>query len=469
MFPIRENFKNRDCEMAKGKTVFFCKECGYETSKWMGQCPGCRQWNTLVEERVTRSSEKKSLRGTSAPRVTGIFQVSMEKEDRISSGMPELDRVLGGGIVRGSLTLVGGDPGIGKSTLLLQVCRNLGNEGRTVLYVSGEESLKQIKMRADRLGGFQKEIFLLCETDIRAAADMIREKKPDMVVVDSVQTMYSDEMTSAAGSVSQVREVTSALMQVAKNEGIAVFLVGHVTKEGVVAGPKTLEHMVDTVLYFEGERNALYRVLRGVKNRFGSTNEIGVFEMREQGLMEVSNPSRIMLDGRPVNEAGSVVVCSMEGSRPLLLEIQALISPTSFNIPRRTTVGIDFNRLNLLLAVLEKKAGMQLGGCDAYVNVAGGIKLAEPAMDLGIVCAVISSYRNLPVHPGTIIFGEVGLTGEIRGVGHVEQRLRESVKMGFTRAILPATNLEGLGAGIGDQIELFGVSNLREVLQSLNL
>ena len=453
--------------MAKGKTVYFCKECGYETGKWMGQCPGCRQWNTLVEEKVTGASGRKADRNLSAPKVTGIFQVSMDKEDRISSGMPELDRVLGGGIVKGSLTLVGGDPGIGKSTLLLQICRNLGNAGRTVLYVSGEESLKQIKMRADRLGGFQKEIFLFCETDINAAVDAIREKKPEMVVVDSVQTMYSDELTSAAGSVSQVREVTSLLMQLAKTEGTAVFLVGHVTKEGVVAGPKTLEHMVDTVLYFEGERNAVYRILRGVKNRFGSTNEIGVFEMREQGLIEVTDPSRIMLDGRPVEEAGSVVVCSMEGTRPLLLEIQALISPSSFNMPRRTTVGIDFNRLNLLLAVLEKKAGMQLGGCDAYVNVAGGIKLAEPAMDLGIVCAVISSYRNLPVHAGTIIFGEVGLTGEIRGVGHVEQRLRESLKMGFTRAILPVTNLEGLSPDIRDRIELYGVSNLREVLQTL--
>ncbi|MBR5047367.1 MAG: DNA repair protein RadA [Eubacterium sp.] len=453
--------------MAKAKTVYFCKECGYETAKWMGQCPGCGQWNSLVEEKVSRTSEKKSRRDKSAPEVTGIFQVSMEKEDRISSGMQELDRVLGGGIVKGSITLVGGDPGIGKSTLLLQICRNLGNEGRKVLYVSGEESLKQIKMRADRLGGFQREIFLFCDTDIGTAADVIREKKPDMVVVDSVQTMYSDEITSAPGSVSQVREVTSVLLQLAKTEGIAVFLVGHVTKEGVVAGPKTLEHMVDTVLYFEGERNAVYRVLRGVKNRFGSTNEIGVFEMREQGLMEVTNPSQIMLDGRPVDEAGSVVVCSMEGTRPLLLEIQALISPSSLNIPRRTAVGIDYNRLNLLLAVLEKKAGMQLGGCDAYVNVAGGIKLAEPAMDLGIACAVISSYRNLPIHPGTIIFGELGLTGEIRGVGHVEQRLRESLKMGFTRAILPRTNLEGLSSGIRDQIDLYGVSSLREVLQTL--
>lgn len=455
--------------MAKTKTVFFCKECGYETSKWLGQCPGCRQWNTLVEEKVTSSAGKKRKSRDVLPRqkLTSLFDVTMEEEDRISTGIPEMDRVLGGGIVRGSLTLLGGDPGIGKSTLLLQVCRNLSNSGRKVLYISGEESLKQIRLRAERLGGFEKEVLLLCETDINAEADVIREVRPDMVVIDSVQTMSSEEITSAAGSVSQVREVTSVLMQIAKTEGIAVFIVGHVTKEGVVAGPRTLEHMVDTVLFFEGEQSAVYRVLRGVKNRFGSTNEIGVFEMREAGLVEVTDPSRIMLDGRPVDASGSVVVCSMEGTRPLLIEIQALISPTSFNMPRRTTVGIDFNRVNLLLAVLEKRAGLSLSGCDAYVNLAGGMKLGEPAMDLGIICAVISSYRNRPVHPGTIIFGEVGLTGEIRGVGHVEQRLSEAVKMGFDRCILPKTNLEGLNPAIQSQIRLHAVSNIREVMDCL--
>ncbi|MBQ9156780.1 MAG: DNA repair protein RadA [Eubacterium sp.] len=454
--------------MAKAKTVFYCKECGYETSKWLGQCPGCRQWNTFVEEKVSASPKK--ARGISAlPRqkVTSIFDVSMEEEDRISTGIPEMDRVLGGGIVRGSLTLVGGDPGIGKSTLLLQVCRNLANDGKRVLYISGEESLKQIRLRADRLGGFEKEVLLLCETDINEEASAIRETRPDMVVIDSVQTMSSDELTSAAGSVSQVREVTSILMQIAKMEGVAVFIVGHVTKEGVVAGPRTLEHMVDTVLFFEGEQNAIYRLLRGVKNRFGSTNEIGVFEMKEQGLSEVPDPSRIMLDGRPVDASGSVVVCSMEGTRPLLIEIQALISPTSFNMPRRTTVGIDFNRVNLLLAVLEKRAGLQLGACDAYVNLAGGMKLGEPAMDLGILCAVISSYRNRPVHPGTIIFGEVGLTGEIRGVSHAEQRLIEAVKMGFSRCIIPQTNVEGLSDGIRSQISIVGVTGIRDVMENL--
>ena len=457
--------------MAKGKakTVFFCKECGYESTKWMGQCPGCHQWNTLVEERVSGSGGKSRGVGAAVPgqRLTGLFEVSMEEEERMDSGIPELNRVLGGGIVRGSLVLVGGDPGIGKSTLLLQTCRNLANAGRDVVYVSGEESLKQIKMRADRLGDFQRELFLLCETDIQAAADAIREKKPDMVVVDSVQTMSSEEITSAAGSVSQVREVTSVLMQLAKTEGIAIFIVGHVTKEGVVAGPRTLEHMVDTVLYFEGEQNAVYRILRGVKNRFGSTNEIGVFEMKQKGLYEVTNPSQVMLDGRPLDASGSVVVCAMEGTRPLLIEIQALISPTSFNMPRRTSVGIDYNRVNLLLAVLEKRAGMQLGGCDAYVNLAGGMKLGEPAIDLGIICAVISSYRNVPVHPGTLIFGEVGLTGEVRGVSFAEQRLTEAIKMGFTRCIIPKTNEETLEAGLRERMQIHGVANVREVIEIL--
>ena len=450
---------------SKAKTVFFCKECGYETPKWMGQCPGCHQWNTMTEEKVSLVSKGTGKRGDNLPRqeLTGLFEVSMEEEDRSSSGIPELDRVLGGGIVKGSLTLVGGDPGIGKSTLLLQICRYQANSGKKVVYVSGEESLKQIKMRAQRLGGFKQNVFLLCETDINAAAEAVREAKPDMVVVDSVQTMYSEEITSAAGSVSQVREVTSVLMQLAKVEGIAVFLVGHVTKEGVVAGPKTLEHMVDTVLYFEGDQTAIYRILRGVKNRFGSTNEIGVFEMKEQGLVEVENPSKVMLDGRPTDASGSVVVCSMEGTRPLLIEIQALVSPTSFNMPRRTTVGIDFNRVNLLLAVLEKKAGMQLGACDAYVNLAGGMKLGEPAIDLGIVAAIISSYKNRVIDEESLIFGEVGLSGEVRGVSQAQQRVKEAEKRGFTTCIMPKANLEGLQGKF--KIQLIGVANLREVMQ----
>ncbi|MBR0383036.1 MAG: DNA repair protein RadA [Eubacterium sp.] len=454
--------------MAKGKakTVFFCKECGYESPRWMGQCPGCRQWNTLVEERVTTKAAASSGR-QDAPRgrLTGLFDISTAEEERISSGIPELDRVLGGGIVRGSLTLVGGDPGIGKSTLLLQVCRYLANTGRSVVYVSGEESLRQIRMRADRLGGFEKEISLLCETDLDAADQAIRGKKPDVAIVDSVQTMYHEDISSAAGSVSQIREVASVMMQLAKTCGVAVFLVGHVTKEGVVAGPKTLEHMVDTVLYFEGDKNAAYRILRGVKNRFGSTNEIGVFEMKQEGLIEVDNPSQVMLDGRPVDAAGSAVVCSMEGSRPVLIEIQALISPTSFQIPRRTSVGIDYNRMNLLLAVLEKRAGMQLGGCDAYINLAGGLRLGEPAIDLGVISAIVSSYRNLPIADGTLIFGEVGLTGEVRGVGSAQQRIQEGVRMGFTRCIIPRTNAEGLPPELTSAIEIISVSNVRELME----
>ena len=403
-------------------------------------------------------------RGDNLPRqeLTGLFEVSMEEEDRSSSGIPELDRVLGGGIVKGSLTLVGGDPGIGKSTLLLQICRYQANSGKKVVYVSGEESLKQIKMRAQRLGGFKQNVFLLCETDINVAAEAVREAKPDMVVVDSVQTMYSEEITSAAGSVSQVREVTSVLMQLAKVEGIAVFLVGHVTKEGVVAGPKTLEHMVDTVLYFEGDQTAIYRILRGVKNRFGSTNEIGVFEMRRDGLREVENPSEFMLNGRPENASGSVVACSMEGTRPILLEIQALVCESNFGMPRRTAAGTDYNRVNLLMAVLEKRIGYHLGNYDAYVNIAGGIKINEPAIDLGIVMAIVSSYKNRPFDERTIVFGEVGLSGEVRAVNMPEQRVAEAKKLGFETCIVPEVSLDSVKS-IGG-IKIIGVKSINEAI-----
>ena len=453
--------------MAKAdKTAFFCKECGYESAKWLGQCPGCKEVGTFVEE--PKGPKNKTIRRniTNSMPVT-INEVKADDEERISTGFSELDRVLGGGVVPGGLILVGGDPGIGKSTLLLQVCRNMSASGKKILYISGEESLKQIKLRANRMGEFSNNLSLLSETSLDNIEAVVTETKPDAVVIDSIQTIYREDISSAPGSVSQVRESTNTLMQIAKGLTIPIFIVGHVTKEGVVAGPKTLEHMVDTVLYFEGDQTAIYRILRGVKNRFGSTNEIGVFEMKEQGLVEVENPSKVMLDGRPTDASGSVVVCSMEGTRPLLIEIQALVSPTSFNMPRRTTVGIDFNRVNLLLAVLEKKAGMQLGGCDAYVNLAGGMKLGEPAIDLGIICAVVSSYRNLPVHEGTLIFGEVGLTGEVRGVSHVEQRLAEAIKMGFTRCIMPKTNAEVLGDNICQKIQVIGVSNVREVIQVL--
>ena len=365
----------------KEKQIFFCKECGYESVKWLGQCPGCKQWNTLVEATAVKKGNK-IVRDKAAAKPTLLSDISVDSQDRWSTKMKELDRVLGGGIVRGSLILVGGDPGIGKSTLLLQVCKNLSDD-KNVLYISGEESLKQIKLRAMRLGEFKNPVSMLCETDLDVIKESIKEYKPDVVVVDSIQTMYNAEVGSAPGSVSQVRESTNVLMQLAKGMQITIFIVGHVTKEGVVAGPRVLEHMVDTVLYFEGDRYASYRILRGVKNRFGSTNEIGVFEMRETGLMEVSNPSEYMLSGMPEGASGSVIACSIEGTRPILVEIQALVSRTNFGIPRRTAAGTDYNRVNLLMAVLEKRAGLQIGDCDAYVNIAGGMKITEPAMDLG--------------------------------------------------------------------------------------
>lgn len=451
--------------MAKAKTVFFCSECGYESSKWMGQCPACKSWNTFVEEKqsVTKKGGAKPRRASASP--ISMSEVSTKSEERIPTGIGELDRVLGGGIVTGSLSLVGGDPGIGKSTLLLQVCRNLVNAKRKVLYVSGEESAHQIKMRAERIGAFDDELLLFCETNLEEILEGIRKVRPEFVVIDSIQTMYSEELTAAAGSVSQVREVTAQMMRTAKEENIAVFIVGHVTKEGVVAGPRTLEHMVDTVLYFEGEREASYRILRGVKNRFGSTNEIGVFEMCGNGLEEVENPSKMMLNGRPVDASGSVVVCSLEGTRPILIEIQALISPTSFQMPRRTAVGIDYNRVNLLMAVLEKRVGLQLGGCDAYVNLAGGMRLGEPAIDLGIILAIASSYKNMPLPEETIIFGEVGLVGEIRRVSQGDQRIKEAEKLGFKTCILPKANLDSLK--IKTKMRLLGVSNVREALDCI--
>ena len=348
----------------------------------------------------------------------------------------------------------------------MQLCDKVQGEGK-VLYVSGEESAEQIKLRADRLGIHNDDILFLGETDIELIENSILEIKPKLVIIDSIQTMYSDEISSAAGTVSQVREITARIMRVCKSNEITTIIIGHVTKEGNIAGPRVLEHMVDTVLYLEGERYFSYRILRGVKNRFGSTNEVGMFEMQSEGMVEITNPSSVLISEREDNPSGSVIVATMEGTRPLLIEIQALVSPTSFNMPRRTTVGIDFNRVNLLLAVLEKKAGMQLGGCDAYVNLAGGMKLGEPAIDLGIICAVVSSYRNLPVHEGTLIFGEVGLTGEVRGVSHVEQRLAEAIKMGFTRCIMPKTNAEVLGDNICQKIQVIGVSNVREVIQVL--
>ncbi len=454
--------------MAKAKsTAFFCKECGYESAKWLGQCPACRQWNTMVEEPTAKKESSGRKTGGSLPRIAAkpvkLEEVSIEEQDRISTGYRELDRVLGSGIVAGSLVLVGGDPGIGKSTLLLQVCRNLAADGHKVLYISGEESLKQIKLRANRIGKITGELLFLCETNLDDIEEAIRDTRPEVVIIDSIQTMYREDVSSAPGSVSQVRESTNILMQIAKGMGVTVFIVGHVTKEGVVAGPRVLEHMVDTVLYFEGERNASYRILRGVKNRFGSTNEIGVFEMQEQGLEEVENPSEYLLSGRPEEASGAVVACSIEGTRPILLEVQALVAQTNFGLARRTAAGTDYNRVNLLMAVLEKRCHYEMSRYDAYVNIAGGVRMNEPALDLAIVLALVSSLKDKPVNPKCIIFGEVGLSGEVRAVSMAEQRVNEAVKLGFEACILPKVCLEKLKRTEG--IRLYGVSNVREAIQ----
>lgn len=454
--------------MAKGKTksVYFCQNCGFESSKWMGQCPGCREWNTLVEEIVEKIDGRGRIsakeRETSKP--MGLAQILSEQEERISTEFAELDRVLGGGVVPGSLVLVGGDPGIGKSTLLLQVCQKF-SKNLDVLYISGEESLGQIKMRAQRIGNFTDRLKLLCETNLDVVANVIEREKPRAVIIDSIQTMYREEVSSAPGSVSQVREATGVLMRIAKEKGIAIFIVGHVTKEGVVAGPRVLEHMVDTVLYFEGDRHALYRILRSVKNRFGATNEIGVFEMCGQGLREVENPSEVMLNGRPKGASGSVVACSMEGTRPMLLEIQALVCKSSFGIPRRTAAGTDLNRVNLLMAVLEKRVGLSMSSSDAYINIAGGIRMNEPAVDLGIVLALASSSRNRPVGEGAICFGEVGLSGEVRAVSMPKQRAAEARKLGFETCVLPAVCMDAVRDMEG--IRLIGVANVKEAIDKM--
>lgn len=458
--------------MAKGKqaTVFFCQECGYESSKWLGQCPGCKQWNTFVEENV-RTSSAPGMGGGRASFSSALNQnkpvklreITGGSEERFTTHMEEMDRVLGGGIVKGSLVLVGGDPGIGKSTLLLQVCRHLAKDRKEVLYISGEESLQQIRLRAERLGDFSDTLSLLCETNVDAVEDAIRKSSPAVVVIDSIQTMYQEQVSSAPGSVSQVREVTGRFLQLAKGLDITVFLVGHVTKEGTVAGPRVLEHMVDTVLYFEGDRYASYRILRSVKNRFGSTNEIGVFEMRQEGLAEVQNPSEFMLSGRPEGANGSVVVCSSQGTRPIMLEVQALVCRTNFGFPKRQSTGIDFNRINLLMAVLEKRIQMQIGDCDAYVNVAGGIRVQEPAIDLGIVMAIASSFKNRAVPEDVVVFGEVGLSGEVRAVNMAQVRVQEAKKLGFSTVILPESNRAACQEISG--IRLVGVRNVQEAIE----
>lgn len=451
--------------MAKGKkSVFFCQNCGHEENKWLGQCPMCKEWNTFVEEPVS-FSKSASAKLIKDAEVVALKHVETDQEERIKTKIEELDRVLGGGIVPGSLLLVGGDPGIGKSTLLLQVCQRLCEDKHQVLYISGEESLKQIKLRANRMGEFTEDLLLLCETNLEIVKNVIQKRKPEVVIIDSIQTMYSEEVASAPGSVSQVRESTNVFMQLAKGLGISIFIVGHVTKEGTVAGPRVLEHMVDTVLYFEGDRHASYRILRGVKNRFGSTNEIGVFEMRQNGLVEVENPSEFMLNGKPENASGSVVACSMEGTRPILIEIQALVCSSNFGMPRRTAAGTDYNRVNLLMAVLEKRVGIHLSNYDAYVNIAGGIKMNEPAVDLGIVMAIVSSYKNQPIDEKTIVFGEVGLSGEVRAVNMPEQRVAEAKKLGFTTCIMPEVSREVV-KNI-KEIKIIGVKTINEALQVL--
>ena len=466
--------------MAKeSKSIFFCQECGYESAKWMGQCPACHAWNSFAEEILSKKTAKgQASSGRSAGRraqAKTLSEISVDETSRITTGIGELDRVLGGGIVQGSMILIGGDPGIGKSTLLLQVCRNLAEQNREVLYVSGEESLQQIKMRAARIGSFTDHLKLLCETDLAEVEQAAERMHPGFLVIDSIQTMYNEDVSSAPGSVSQVRESTAVLLRIAKTGNIPVCIVGHVTKDGNVAGPRVLEHMVDTVLYFEGERQQTYRILRAVKNRFGATNEIGVFEMRQEGLEEVLNPSEFMLDGRPEGASGSAVACSMEGSRPIMIEIQALICRTNFGFPRRTANGTDFNRVNLLMAVLEKRARMDLSQHDAYVNITGGVRMSEPAVDLGILLAIASSYKDVPIGDDVVVFGEVGLSGEIRSVPMAEQRVREAQKLGFRRVILPQVCMRVLksfekeqeAAAEKERIRLFPVRTVSDVMQFL--
>lgn len=440
--------------MAKN-TTFFCNECGYESSKWLGKCPACNAWNTFTEERIIKEKGR-NISVVSNVKPVKIDEVTVNKENRFGSGLNELDRVLGGGIVSGSVNLVGGDPGIGKSTLLLQMCRRIKDDIK-ILYCSAEESVDQIKMRADRLSDGNSNIFLTTKTSIDMIIDDLKEIKPNLVIIDSIQTIYSEELDSACGSVSQIRECTLKITRFAKENNITVFIVGHVTKDGNLAGPKVLEHMVDCVVQFEGEKYSNFRIVRSIKNRFGSTNEIGVFEMTDKGLKEVDNPSMMFLEERPKNTPGTVVICSMEGTRPILAEIQALVSNSSFGVPRRMCTGLDYNRANLVLAVLEKKAGFNLGSVDTYINVTGGLKILEPACDLGIALAIASNYKNKPIESDTVVFGEIGLTGEVRNVSFLEKRIQEAYKLGFKKCIIPYNNNI-----IESKMEIIKVKNIIE-------
>jgi len=452
--------------MAKPKIIYACQNCGFQSPKWLGKCPDCNQWNSLVEERFEQAAHPRgelSLGTKEEP--APLAQISTAEEGRLLSGIGEFDRVLGGGLVPGSVILIGGDPGIGKSTLLLQAFSALSEKGLKCLYVTGEESQRQVKMRAERLGVSSPNLLILSETSLERIVDQIKRLKPSVLVIDSVQTIFTSSLPSAPGSLGQVRESSGAIIVLAKKGGLSTFLIGHVTKDGSLAGPRTLEHMVDTVLYFEGERGHNFRILRAVKNRFGSTNEIGVFEMKEAGLAEVSNPSELFLSERPLQVPGSAVICSIEGTRPILVELQALVSRSFLAVPRRTTIGVDHNRVALLVAVLEKKMGLNLFNQDIFVNVAGGVHVDEPAVDLGIIVSVASSYHEKPIDPQTVLFGEVGLAGEIRGIAQAEARVKEAGKLGFKRCILPLSNSRQL-THIKSP-ELIGVSSLAEVWEIL--
>ena len=452
--------------MAKAKTVFVCSECGNESPKWLGKCPACNSWNTFYEQKIEKYTDtnkiERKINNTPKPLSSYVGQ----EANRTSTGYVELDRVLGGGLVKGSLILLGGEPGIGKSTLILQLCEKVQGDGK-VLYVSGEESAEQIKLRADRLDVKNDDLMFLGETDIDVIKDAIADMKPKLVIIDSIQTMYSDEITAAAGSVSQVREITSQIMRMCKAQQITTIIIGHVTKEGNIAGPRVLEHMVDTVLYLEGERYNTYRILRGVKNRFGSTNEIGMFEMRQEGMCEVTNPSDILITEREDNPSGSCILASVEGTRPILVEIQALTSQTVFGLPKRTANGFDYNRLAVLIAVLEKRAGLSLGNQDVYLNVAGGMRISEPAADLGIIATVASSCKNVPISQSTVVMGEVGLTGEVRRINLIEKRLKEAEKLGFKTCIIPENNKKGLKDDY--KLDIIGVKNIGEMLRILKI
>lgn len=443
----------------KSKTTFICGECGYQTPKWMGKCPGCGGWNTLTETVVGERKETQNSSPALVKKPSRIHEITTEDEARMMTGMPELDRVLGGGLVKGSLILVGGDPGIGKSTLLLQICQSIEKK---VLYISGEESERQIKIRAARLGVTSENIYVVSETDVEAVLESIRAVKPDVVIIDSIQTMTCEQVSSAAGSVPQVREATNAFMHIAKGENVAMFIVGHVTKDGAIAGPRVLEHMVDCVLYFEGDRQLSFRVLRAVKNRFGSTNEIGVFEMKNEGLAEVENPSAMLLEGRNAKCSGSSIVCAMEGSRGVLAEVQALVAPTGFGYPRRMSSGIDLNRLILMIAVLERRAGVNLSNQDVYINVAGGLKIDETAVDLGLCAAVVSGAKDIVIPPDIIFVGEIGLGGELRAVSQLEKRISEAAKLGFKRAIVPKQSLRGVNVPNG--FEALGATSIAQAV-----